>query len=304
MPSTPPPLDDDLRALYQGPLGEFVASRQELAKRLKQAGDERAGEVKELRKPSLSAWAINRLYAVEPRVMAAFVGAGERARAAQRRVMGGGDPAPLRQALDILRTETPRLVSRAIEVLATEDRAPGESIVERLRTNLEALSLDPEAAPVASRGWLDVDLDAPAFEVMAALQVAATGTRPVTATRSKASSAPVASMPAGRGRPATATVHRLDEGRKARADRKGPEREELIARAKEDLSRAEAEAAEQRRKAERATQEAEQAAREADEAGRRAVEARRRAKEANDQAARAEAVAGRARDALFRAERP
>lgn len=296
-----PPLDDEVRALHQGPLGEFTASRQALAKRLKQAGDERAGEVKELRKPSLSAWAVNRLFAVEKRAMAAFVGAGERARAAQRRVGAGGDPAPLRQALEIIRTETPRLVARGVEMLAGEERAPGEAIIERLRTNLEALALDPGAASVAARGWLDVDLDAPGFEVMAALQVAASGARPATAGRGRVSAAPIAAVPAAR--PVKATVHRLDEGRQAAAKRKEDERGERIARAREELSRVQEEAAELRRKAQLAAEEAERAARDVMEAERRAVEARRRAKEANDQASRAEAAAARAREALGRAER-
>jgi hypothetical protein len=294
--------DDDVRALYQGPLGEFTAAKQALAKRLKQAGDERAGEVKELRKPSLSAWAVNRLFAVEARAMAAFVGAGERARAAQRRVGTGGDPGPLRQALEAIRTDTPRLLARGVELLAAEERAPGEAIVERVRTNLEALALDPEHSPAAARGWLDADLEPPGFEVMAALQVAASGTKPVSVARGKSSPAPVASIQPARPAP-KATVHRLDEGRKAMAKRKEDEREQRLARAREDLARTQAQAAELRQKAQRAAEEADDASRAVMEAERRAVEARRRAKEANDQASRAEAAAARARDALARLER-
>jgi hypothetical protein len=298
MPSKPPAIDDDVRALYQGPLGEFTARRQALAKRLKQAADERAGEVKELRKPSLSAWAVNRLFAEEQRAVAAFVGAGERARAAQRRIGAGGDAAPLRQALETIRTETPRLVGRAVELLAAEERAPGEAIVERVRTNLEALALDPATVPVAARGWLDADLDPPGFEVMAALQVAASGSRPVTVSRAKGAAAPIAAVPAARPK---ATVHRLDDARKANG--KQEEREERLTRAREDLERLQTEAAELRRKAQLAAEEAERAAREVMEAERRSAEARRRAKEAHDQASRAEAAASRARDALARAER-
>ena len=66
MPKSPPPLDDEIRALYHGPLGEFTPARQALAKRLKKEGDPRQGEVGALRKPSLSAWAVNRLFAREP----------------------------------------------------------------------------------------------------------------------------------------------------------------------------------------------------------------------------------------------
>ena len=54
----------ELRALYQGPLADFVGARKALAKRLRQAGDPRHAEVAELRKPGLSAWAVNRLFAL------------------------------------------------------------------------------------------------------------------------------------------------------------------------------------------------------------------------------------------------
>ncbi|HXT21048.1 MAG TPA: hypothetical protein VN923_09880, partial [Thermoanaerobaculia bacterium] len=166
-------VDDEIRALYHGPFAEFVAARNALAKRLKKEGDAREAEVKELKKPSLSAWGVDQLFAREARAMAAFVGAGERARAAQRKAAAGGDPKPLRELLATIRGEVSRLTERGVELLAETEKAPGEAIVERLRTNLEALALGPEVAPVAARGWLDEDLKPPGFEIMAALQVAA-----------------------------------------------------------------------------------------------------------------------------------
>src|SRR3712207_4149986 len=48
--------------LYALPLDEFTASRDRLAKELKSSGDEEAARrVKAMRKPSLPAWAVNRL---------------------------------------------------------------------------------------------------------------------------------------------------------------------------------------------------------------------------------------------------
>jgi hypothetical protein len=331
MVSRAPRLDEEIRDLYRGPLGEFTAGRQALAKRLRQAGDAREGEVRAHAKPALSAWAVNQLFAQEPRGMAALVGAGERARAAQRRVVGGGDPSALRQAIETVRVESERLTRRGVEILTAAERAPGEAIVERLRVNLEALALNPESAPVAARGWLDEDLEPPGFEVLAGLQVAAAGGRPgrvekvekgkpaaAAATRHAAAAVPKETAPP---RPAkTATVHRLDEGRSAAAERKeraAQERRERIAAAKSELSRAEAEAEDARRASDRAGQAAERAARDAAEAERRAAqaaeraaearqraeEARRKADEAAERAARGEAAVGRARESLTRAER-
>src|ERR671932_801348 len=51
----PADLDDDLDALYSGPLDEFVTARNALAGRLRKAGDREAAErVKKLPKPPVS----------------------------------------------------------------------------------------------------------------------------------------------------------------------------------------------------------------------------------------------------------
>jgi hypothetical protein len=308
MAARPTDLDEAIRSLYLGPLGEFIAGRQALAKRLRQAGDARAGEVKALGKPAMSAWAVNQLFAREGKTMTALVKAGERARASQRRAMAGGDRARLREALAAIRAETARLAARGVEVLTAADRPPGEAIVERLRTNLEALALDPASAAVAARGWLDQDLEAPGFEVLAALQLAASGARPAKATRAERAAPSAPSPPPPEGR--KATVHRLDERRAAVStrrereaqERRERERRERIEQLTAELARAEAEAIDKRRSAQRAAQAAEEAARDAAEVEKRAQEARRNAQAAKESAASAEAAVARAHEALERAE--
>ncbi len=297
--AAPPGLADAIRALYLGPLGEFRAGRQALAKGLRQAGDAREREVKALSKPALSAWAVNQLFARERQAMTALARAGERARASQRR----GDPATLRETLATIRAETARLAERGVEVLTAADRAPGEAIVGRLRANLEALALNPTAAAVAARGWHDVDLEAPAFEVVAALQLAASEARTARVTRGgpAASQLPGARAPQARH----ATVHRLDDERAAvteRREREARRRRERLEQLAAELARAEAEAMELRHMAERAAQAAEQAVRDAAEAAKRAEGARRTAQQVGEGAASAEAALARAREALARAE--
>ncbi len=214
--SARPSIDDDIRAIYHGALGDFVAARQALAKRLKQEGDARAAAVKELKKPSLSAWAVNQLFAHEGKAMAAFVAWGEKARAAQRKAEAGGDAKPLREALAAIGNETARLHVRGVEFLAAAERAPGEAIVERVRTNLEALALDPETAEVAARGWLDDDLEAPGFEVMAALQVAAAGARPAKGAAAPTRSGKAAAATPPAGKPVAAALPRMGAGASGR----------------------------------------------------------------------------------------
>src|SRR6187401_768399 len=55
-------LGDELDRLYELPLGEFTAARDDAAKRLRNEGRrELAAEVKRLRKPTLAVWLANRL---------------------------------------------------------------------------------------------------------------------------------------------------------------------------------------------------------------------------------------------------
>jgi hypothetical protein len=341
MPTRParPDVDQEIRALYHGPFADFVAARQALAKRLKQEGDERAAAVKELRKPSLSAWAVDQLFAHEAQAMAAFVAAGERARAAQRKAEAGGDPRPLREALATIAGETPRLLARGAELLAAAERAPGEAIVERVRTNLEALALDPQTAPVAARGWLDEDLAPPGFEVMAALQVAAAGVRPAKggpATRTAKPAAGASGLPGRGGAPALAarnaappppragasaigrragapapapsrppaTVHRFEDARAAAAERRErAARERAEQERGERIEKLRAEAARAEAAAQAQRHEAQLAAEVAERTAREAAAAAKRARETRQSAVSAEAIAAKAREALRRAER-
>src|SRR5258705_3636981 len=118
--------DDEVRALYLGPFAEFTTARNALAKRLRKEGNPREAEVKELKKPSLSAWAVDQLFAQEARAMAALVGAGERARAAQRKAVSGGDPKALRDLLATIPGEVARLTRRGVQLLAPTEKRPGE----------------------------------------------------------------------------------------------------------------------------------------------------------------------------------
>ncbi|HEX6203898.1 MAG TPA: hypothetical protein VF100_12910 [Thermoanaerobaculia bacterium] len=288
----------DLRPLYHGPLADFVAARAALARQLRQAGDPRAAEVRTLRKPSLSAWAVNQLFAHEAGDMAALIDAGERTRRAQQAAAEGGDARPLRDLVADLRARTARLGQRAVEVLtAAGGQAPGEAIAARVRGNLDALAFDPATAEVAARGWLDSDLEPPGFEILAALQVAAAGPRPAGQAKSFRSAA------ADRAAREPAPVSHFGERRQAIAERKARERRERRERLRAELARAEAEAAERQTAAERAAEAAEEAAGELAAAQARAAEAASRAEDTRRRAVDAQAAVDRAREALAVTER-
>ncbi|HEX5069106.1 MAG TPA: hypothetical protein VFV78_02735 [Vicinamibacterales bacterium] len=71
--------------LFQLPLSEFTAARNELAK---SAGSE-GGAIRAMQKPSVPAWAVNQLYWRERKSYDALVRASERLRAAHTKAIGG-----------------------------------------------------------------------------------------------------------------------------------------------------------------------------------------------------------------------
>ncbi len=300
------PLDDEIRALYQGPLGDFTPGRQALAKRLQKAADPRAGEAKELRKPTPSAWAVNRLFGTEASALAALLAAGARARAGQAKAMTAGDGAAVREALEFARAEAGRLTERAAALFAESQGTPSAAVLERIRIDLDALALDPANAAQAERGWLDVDLEPPGFEVLAALQVAAEQGRggergPTTADRRPAA-VPTGVSPSKNPQPSQQPApQRTAAAPDAAAKRAAAEREQRIAAAAQEVARVEAHERGLREAAEAAAATASDATRAANEAVERAEQARRAAVEAKRLAEVARFELLRAREAWRRA---
>lgn len=83
-------LDSELDRLYAAPLADFVTVRNEIATRLRLVGDDpAAGGVKALRKPSVSAWAVNQLVRTRELDVARLLKAGEALEQAQRDLLSG-----------------------------------------------------------------------------------------------------------------------------------------------------------------------------------------------------------------------
>jgi hypothetical protein len=88
-------IDREIDRLYQLPLSEFTAARDELAKR----AEADRGAIKRLQKPHLAAWAINQLYWRERDAYDALVTAAQRLRAVQTDALKG-------RTSDVPRAET------------------------------------------------------------------------------------------------------------------------------------------------------------------------------------------------------
>jgi len=77
--------DTDIDQLYQLPLGDFTAARNDLAK----AAGKDAGAIKTLEKPSVPAWAVNQLYWHDRRGYDKLIQAAERLRTAHAQSLSG-----------------------------------------------------------------------------------------------------------------------------------------------------------------------------------------------------------------------
>lgn len=151
---------DDLYAL---PLDEFTPARDALAKELRNAGKkEAADEVKALRKPSVSAWAVNQAARRQPQDVKALVKAGDELRKAQRQAVSGRAPGGLREATATHRRLVEELTESARAALE-ERGSVAPATVTRIAQTLRAASIDKDAAKALTAGTLSADVEQAGF---------------------------------------------------------------------------------------------------------------------------------------------
>ena len=109
-----PELETELDRLYGLPLDEFTSARNELAGRLKKAGQGDAAEaVHALRKPSVALWAVNQLARRNEEGLKALLDAGRALRRAQEQALRGKSSDALRAATAAERTAVRELTTAA-----------------------------------------------------------------------------------------------------------------------------------------------------------------------------------------------
>jgi hypothetical protein len=169
---------------------EFTAMRKRLAAELPR---EQARSLTALRRPTVPAWAVNRL--VRDDVVGPLLDLGERMRAAWS---DGGDLAPLERERASLVEE---LVRRARELADEAGRPLSDAFADEVEETLRAAIADPSAADAVRAGRLDHPLRHAGF-------------------------GPFGGMPAAPARPATPRRH-TEKGtaKKAREERERKERE-------------------------------------------------------------------------------
>lgn len=164
--------DEELGALYAGPLESFVDRRKALAQRLRKEGARaEAARIGKLAKPSVSLWATNQLAHRAPHALTAYLEAHHRARARQLRALADGDPESKDLAATAARHERRLLeaaVTTAAALLAEAGRSAGRATLDRVGTNLRAAVVEVDRQAALERGTLNADLEEPGFAVLAA----------------------------------------------------------------------------------------------------------------------------------------
>lgn len=244
----------DVDDLYGLPLSEFIAARDARAKELRAAGNkDEAAEVKQARKPSLAAWALNQAARRHPEEVDGLLEAAETLADAQRAALSG-DAGDLREAGRMLSREVDRVAGRAAGFLESASAVQRE----RMAATLRAAAGDPAGADLLRRGVLVEDLEQAGFGLEAL-----------------SGSGPVPSRPRPAPQKKTAASEAVDEARRGlrRAEAEADAAETRATRRAERAEAAAHRAAEAHREAERQRAEAEEAAGEAAAARRRADEA-------------------------------
>ncbi|WP_437876394.1 hypothetical protein [Sorangium sp. So ce513] len=287
--------EDEVDDLYKKPLVDFTRARDELARRLRQAGDKAAAErVKALRRPTAAAWALNQLARRYPQRMEALLDAGERLREAQRGALEPGGAQALREAGQGHRAVVNELLRAAPALFAEGGYREKGNPMDRLRDSLLATpTASPSDLALLARGRLSGEIEPGALSDMLGLL------------RGRPSEGPAEAdgeAEADRGRRATKAPQKTareikeppEKQRRAREERSAKEREKEAQLAAERRARRERLAAEQReqkarlaaaeREREKASREAARAAKEADRLTREAARMSRAAEKAEETA--------------------
>jgi hypothetical protein len=150
-------VDEAIDHLYGLPLDRFTAERDELARRLRQEGARADGDrVKALRKPSVAAWAVNRVARGDADGVHTLLASVDELREAQADAVRG-DAARFRDAAEAHRVALDRLADEGVAALE-EAGGASASIADRVRQTLQAAAQDPAVRDDLAAGRLTREL--------------------------------------------------------------------------------------------------------------------------------------------------
>jgi hypothetical protein len=161
----------ELDRLYSLPPEEFIAARNELAKRFSDEGQRAiATRIKELKKPTVSAWVVNQLARLRELDVERLLRAGERLRKAQLQAVAGKDAAEFLEARRDEQAALNRLTQAAREILQSTSRSTG--VLDRVAATLRAAATREDGRQTLKGGRLAEDLEPQGFDSLASLGAA------------------------------------------------------------------------------------------------------------------------------------
>jgi hypothetical protein len=155
MAAAPDELELLVDELYGLPLDAFTPERDKLARERRKAGD-RAGadRIKALRKPSVTAWALNQVQRHDRARVDELLSAGEQLREAQSQLLAGGEHGRLREAVAQERALIDELARLAEHELEQAGHAPSVAVQTKLWQTLQAAARDEHTRELLSQGRL------------------------------------------------------------------------------------------------------------------------------------------------------
>jgi len=288
------PIDAAADELYGLPPREFTHARDARAKEVRGEGNREAADaIKELRKPTVAAWALNQLARRRPKDVERLVKAGKALRAAQEELVAGGDRAAFQEAANGER-ELVADLSAAATAITSEAGERGAGLQEKVAGTLHAAALDDGIARELRAGRLVREREA----------IGGFG-GPTTAAPARGGAGSRSSAASGRGAKAARSLTRdRDAAKRAeQRQRESAEQRQRVSAAMTDERHARRELEAARRALKNAQQRADAAAAHAAEAAERARATAERLKEAKRSATTAQTAHRRATGALESAER-
>jgi len=154
--------EDEVAELYSLPLDEFTAKRDALAKRVRDQDDRAEAErIRKLKKPTRSAWAVNRGVRADRAAAKRLIDAGKRLERAQNAALGGGGSAKLKEAMADQQAAIDQMMAAIEEGLGSETVSP--AIIDRARETLRAVAGDEELAAEFAAARITTDREAVGF---------------------------------------------------------------------------------------------------------------------------------------------
>lgn len=155
--------DDVVDSLYARPLDEFVAARNEAAKKARRDGDTvTATRLTSLSKPTVAAWTVNQVVRQYPDDVEKLLGIG----AEMRTATAARDGAELARLNRARRSELDTFVAKSTKSGKVAGRSVTPETIRKLGETLEAAIISPEAGEAVAAGRLTQALQHVGFGVV------------------------------------------------------------------------------------------------------------------------------------------